>query len=131
MTIITQDETNPNVYKFSDKCTCNYLEFQISEDKKTTWINSHYLDSDNCKLFIIMLNYALQHMKSLGAIEYEQITDQNEWNDFLSENKEWEIVKTYPNTNDSKIPSIIDIKCNINVAYELIVDGFLRNNNVY
>ena len=128
MTTIIQNTENPNIFKFADKCTYNFLELEISENKKSTWINSHYVDPDNCKLFIILLKSAFEKMKSMGCTNFEQIVTKEDWLNFLNENKEWEVIKTY--SDFGGVPAVA-IKCNIDIAHELVVDGFLRNNKTF
>ncbi len=115
---------NKNIFRFGDKCTDSFIEFEKSDF--STWINSHYVDSDNCKLFMLLLKSSFEKMKKHGCTEFQQLVLETDWNDFLCENSEWTILEKYP--GDKDIPSTLLIKCNIDIAHELVIDGFLRNN---
>lgn len=131
--------TEENIFRFADKCTYNYIEFEKSEN--ITWITSQYVDPDNCKLFMLLLKSSFENMKSKGCTTYQQLVLQSDWDGFLKENKEWVIVEKYDeslnsaddndNNNNSNHPATILISCDIDFATELIIDGFLRNNKTF
>lgn len=127
MSQITQDPDNPNIFKYTDKCTYNFVEME--KYNESLWINSHYVDPDNCKMFIILLKFAFENMKSKGCTEFQQIVLESDWNEFLHENIEWNIIEKYKGNNN--VPDTLLIKCNIDFANELIIDGFLRNNKTF
>lgn len=118
---------NTNIFRFNDKCTDNFIEFEKFE--QSTWIVNHYVDPDNCKLFMLLLKSSFENMKNHGCTEFKQLILETEWTDFLCENKEWEIIEKYP--GDKNSPSVMMIKCDIDIAHELVIDGFLRNNNTF
>lgn len=130
--------TEENIFRFTDKCTLNYVEFEKQDH--VTWINSHYVDPDNCKLFMLLLKSSFEKMELVGCTEYNQLVLQTDWDDFLCENNEWSIVEKYSTSLDSQnrqdthtpeLKNTLLIKCNIKVANELVIDGFLRNNKTF
>jgi hypothetical protein len=134
MTNVLNKQTNKhkpmqkdNIFRFTDKCTYSFVEFEKSD--LITWINSHYVDPDNCKLFMLLLKSSFDDMKLVGCTEYRQLVLQTDWDDFLSENKEWSIVEKYE--SGGEVPATMLVSCNIDVANELVIDGFLRNNKTF
>jgi hypothetical protein len=125
-TIVDKNEEQ-NIFRFVDKCTDSFIEFEKYEN--TTWINTHYVDPDNCKLFLLLLKSSLEAMKDQKCTEFKQLVLETDWNDFLGENSEWTIVEKCPGYEN--IPTTLVIKCNIDIAHELVIDGFLRNNNTF
>ncbi len=115
------------IFRFTDKCTCNFVEFEKSDF--ATWINTHYIDPDNCKLFMLLLKSSFDNMKLTGCTEYHQLVLQTDWDDFLGENKEWSIIEKYE--SNEYIPATLLVSCHIDVANELVIDGFLRNNKTF
>lgn len=113
-----------NIFKFADKCTDNFIEFEKSDN--IAWINHHHVDIANFKLFVLLLKSSFESMKLNGCTEYRQLVLQNEWDDFLKENEEWSVIEKYEKTEN--VPETLLISCNIDIATELVVDGFLRNN---
>lgn len=122
-------DNTQNIFRFADKATDNFIVFEMNIDNKSTWINSHYVDPDNCKLFMLLLKSSLQTMKNKGCQYFEQLVLETDWTDFLCENDEWSIVEKYVSVDD--VPETILIKCHIDIAHELIIDGFLRNNKTF
>lgn len=122
MTDITK--INENTFRFSDKCTDSFIEFEKHGD--ITWINSHYVDAKNCKLFMLLLKSSINYMQNEKCLKFQQIVLDSDWNNFLNKNIEWEIIDSFEETNE--IPKTLLIECDIKFACELIIDGFLRNN---
>jgi hypothetical protein len=112
---------NNNIFIFDEKATNNFIEIEINDD--IGWVNNHHVDTDNCKMFMLLLKSALNNIKLKGVTIFQQCVLQEDWDDFLSENKEWNIIEKYENT--------LLIACDIDLAHELIIDGFLRNNKTY
>jgi hypothetical protein len=112
------------IFNFNDKCTENNIEFEKSE--LVAWINNYNIDPKNCKLFILLLKSSFEEMIKKGCEYYQQIVLESEWDEFIHFNKEWTIINKF----DEK-PKTLLICCDINIACELIVDGFLRNNNTF
>lgn len=111
---------NKKIYKFNDGATNNIIIME--KNVNNVWINSHYIDPDNCKLFILLLKNAFDTIKESGCTKYQQLVLKDDWNNLLKNNKEWKIIKK----NDETLL----IECNIDIAAILITDGFLINNNI-
>jgi hypothetical protein len=113
--------TGNNTIRFTDDATDSFIEMEWYDYK--TWVNGHYVDPDNCKLFMLLLKTALLKMKKKGCSKYQQLVLEDDWDAFIKENPEWKIILKY-----SEMGSLL-IECDIDDAPELIIDGFLRNNN--
>lgn len=122
----TDDTTDSNIFRFSDKATDNFIE--IERNGNVMWINVHYVDENNCKLFLLLLKTSINKLIKLGCTKFRQLVLKSDWKDFLSENKEWTIVEE--NINVGEYDTLL-IECNSSIAHELITDGFLRNNKTF
>ena len=109
---------NANTFRFTDEATDSFIEMERSCE--FAWINNYYVDPDNCKLFMLLLKTAFSNMKQKECKKYQQLAMKQDWNNFMKENPEWTIVRSDYET--------ILVECDIDLAPELIVDGFLRNN---
>ena len=101
-------------FTFSDKLTDNYVVMEIN--KNICWIDKYYVDSENGKLFVVLIKEALNNMKNQKCDTFVQYVDENEWNIFLKNNKKWKFLN---NEN-----GIVYISCNIDDAAECIIYGF-------
>lgn len=107
--------------KFTDKATCSYIDMAWNDN--VCWINYHYIDDRHLKLFMILMKTSFKEMKKKGCTKYQQLSLKTDWDLFLKENPEWKIIK------ENKYDESVLIECNIDIASELVIDSFLRNNN--
>jgi hypothetical protein len=101
-------------FTFSDKITDNYVVIKM--DRNICWMDKYYVDSDNGKLFIVILKEAFDKMKKQKCDTFIQHVDENDWDCFLKSDNRWKVLN---NEN-----GIVHISCNINDALECIISGF-------
>jgi hypothetical protein len=107
--------------KFNDIESNNIIYFGYYE--KICWIDWYSIDENKKTLFFHLLKNSFEKMKKKGFIKCQQLTFFNDWNTYLKKNLEWNIVK------ENNIDNTILLECDINLAFELVVDGILTKNN--
>jgi hypothetical protein len=118
---VTNDETGEITYY----CTLSesYLTYKIDETD-AIMMNS-YIDYDEIKLFVMLLDSSIQDLKKIYKCEYlSQMVRKDDWIDFLCSDIRWTIV------DKKEDEMVLIIKCNINSACACILNGFGFESNI-
>ena len=111
--------TLPSVFVYCDKMTDNYIE--IIKENNIVYIQKHYIDPDNGKLFVVLLKEAFRDMKDKGSIMYRQYVEKYEWEIILKYVDGWRVVET------SKNDTIL-LECDIDDASYCIMEGIMTHD---
>ena len=111
-----------NVFIFSEKISKNSIEFE--KDGSHTWINSHYLDPDNGKLFVVLLSESCIEMKKKGCKILLHLVSSDDWNSFVKNTPGWSVIKHNKQENTTLLG------CSIDNAPYCVFDGIFRNAHI-
>ena len=108
------------VSRFEDQISSNFLEFKREGD--IIWLERYFVDQDNPKLFVALLQTAISGFIDLKCTKLRQWVNSDDWINFLCNVKYWKIKKLDIPTNTKLL------ECKIKNAAICIVDSFMANN---
>lgn len=106
-------------YEYSEKVSNNYIKLFVDE-KNIAWIHKYFIDSENYKLFAVMLKNAfLEAASKHNCDKYMQYVAYDDWK-YLKDNDLWKI------EFDDDNAFVKLISCDIDNAPVCIMSGFLN-----
>jgi hypothetical protein len=109
------------MYVYCDKLTDNYIEMIIKDD--CSYIQKHYIDPDNGKLFVSLLKEAFDDIKKKGITIYRQYVLKDEYSTIIKNVIGWTII------DDDEDDDVVILECSVDDAPLCIVQGLLFDDN--
>lgn len=104
-------------YTFQDNLSKNLIV--CKPDPPTLWIENYFIDEDNPKLFVALLQTTLRSYLDQGLTIFKQWVSDIDWNTFLHKIPFWRIVYLDP------INQVRLIECDLIDAPKALIEAFL------